>query len=173
MKIGENEHVIDNTHDEGKWFDKSRLIWIEIGSSLIEEDPATTERTFRGPQSDLKITGGIGSKNLRLVCGQDEKMEQRLAYVVTCNFNVGFTLYDIEMRKYIKEKYGVELESLPKKWSRLCWNCFDNKEDLKKCSNCQIAQYCTKDCQRQDWKVHKVLHSMEEYWKPFVEQGDL
>ena len=34
----------------------------------------------------------------------------------------GFITYDFEMRKFIKEKFGVEIESPVKKWSKLCWN---------------------------------------------------
>ena len=38
----------------------------------------------------------------------------------------GFITYDFEMRKFIKEKFGVEIESPVKKWSKLCWNCYSS-----------------------------------------------
>ena len=76
------------------------------------------------------------------------------------NGNVeGFIMHDTKMRKFIKEKYGVEIESLAKKWSKLCWNCFAAAENLKKCSKCRIARYCGKDCQAQDWKKVHMIHS--------------
>ena len=171
IKIG--KHDIDNTHEEKKWFDKSWLLAERMGHIRFNEDPGTTEKPFYGDASDLKLTGGIGSKKYRFVCGKDEKMEQRMAYLASCVFIIGFTLYDIEMRRYIKEVYDVEIESPAKKWSRLCWNCFEKKEDLKKCAECRITQYCSKECQRQDWRIHKVLHSMEEYQKQFVQSGSL
>ena len=73
----------------------------------------------------------------------------------------GLTLYDISMRKFIKEKYGIEVENLVKKWSKLCWNCFVSNEDVKKnkCSKCGISRYCGRDCQVEDWKVHKKVHA--------------
>ena len=100
----------------------------------------------------------LGLKNERLVYGNDEKVEQIFVQMAASNLYQGLTLYDIQMRKFIKEQYGVEVENLAKKWSKLCWNCFVPAEDLKKCSKCWISRYCGRDCQVQDWKVHKIVH---------------
>ena len=105
---------------------------------------------------------GIGYKKLRLVCGQDEKMEQKLAFESCGSFYPNFVIYDIAMRKFIKEKFDVEIESPVKKWTRLCWKCFKTSETLKACSKCYVAKYCSKECQVQDWKVHKELHAMSK-----------
>ena len=67
-------------------------------------------------------------------------------------------IFDVHMRKFIKEKYGVEIKSLANKWIKLCWNCFAATEELWMCSKCKTARYCGKSCQAQDWKVHKILH---------------
>ena len=75
---------------------------------------------------------------------------------------VNMCLYDINMRKFIKVKYGVEIENLAKKWIKLCWNCFAAAEELKMCSKCKAARYCGKDCQVQDWKAHKMLHKIHD-----------
>lgn len=39
-----------------------------------------------------------------------------------------------------------------------CWNCGRQEVKLLKCSKCMIAEYCSKDCQRIDWKEngHKM-----------------
>ena len=108
--------------------------------------------------------------NEKRLYGKDEKAEQISVYLEAMPFLIeklaGSTMYDTEMRKFIKQKYGVEIESLAKKWSKLCWNCFAAVENLKKCSKCRIARYCGKDCQAQDWKkVHKIHSS---YIKRFV-----
>ena len=105
--------------------------------------------------------------NEKRLYGKDEKAEQISVYLEAMPFLIeklaGSTMYDTEMRKFIKQKYGVEIESLAKKWSKLCWNCFAAVENLKKCSKCRIARYCGKDCQAQDWKkVHKIAHVMQE-----------
>ena len=72
----------------------------------------------------------------------------------------GIHIYDFHMRKYIKEKYGVEIQNFVQKWSSLCWYCYSrgNESSLKKCMACKIATYCGKQCQEQDWKVHKIIH---------------
>ncbi|KAE9405094.1 hypothetical protein BT96DRAFT_916292 [Gymnopus androsaceus JB14] len=35
-----------------------------------------------------------------------------------------------------------------------CNNC-KNWEKLQACSNCKTARYCSKECQKQDWELHK------------------
>ena len=44
----------------------------------------------------------------------------------------------------------------PKQWSLRCHGCFSKpKIQLLRCSRCQSFWYCTKACQRTDWKIHK------------------
>ena len=41
--------------------------------------------------------------------------------------------------------------------NKRCKTCKSkNKEDLKSCSVCKIVYYCSKECQRKDWKDHKL-----------------
>ena len=162
LKIGDNENHIDNT------FNPDVMNKIPQGYSmlpLIDEDPGTTSRPYFSGYNDFEHCAGVGKANVRLVLGQDEKMEQKIAFDCHIVDKFDLILYDIEMRRYIKRKYGVEIESLVKKWSRLCWECFEQKADLKKCSKCRIAQYCNKDCQVQDWNIHKKLHDFERQTK--------
>jgi hypothetical protein len=42
------------------------------------------------------------------------------------------------------------------KCGSLCKNCFKNAKSLKVCSKCKSVQYCSRDCQVDDWKTHKV-----------------
>ena len=163
LKIGENEHFIDNTFSEGRI---TGVLMDLPKNALVDEDPGTTTRPFGPGYNDLEHCLGVGKAHARLVCGQDEKMDQKMSYRFHIDFYHSYclTLYDIEMRRYIKRKYGVEIESVVKKWSRLCWNCFEQKADLKKCSKCRIAQYCNKECQAQDWTVHKKLHAYEVWF---------
>ncbi|KAJ7193918.1 hypothetical protein GGX14DRAFT_405079 [Mycena pura] len=65
------------------------------------------------------------------------------------------------------EKNGVDVDPNPG-WSAqkakrpekvdLCQQCAKpppDGTDLKKCSQCQSVFYCSKECQREDWKCHK------------------
>lgn len=42
-----------------------------------------------------------------------------------------------------------------------CTNC-GSVGPTKRCSRCQSANYCSKDCQRQHWKIHKVICNEEK-----------
>ena len=39
---------------------------------------------------------------------------------------------------------------------RCCSHCEKFSEDLKRCSRCRQANYCSSECQRNDWKRHKL-----------------
>ncbi|CAG2197355.1 unnamed protein product [Mytilus edulis] len=56
------------------------------------------------------------------------------------------------------------LVSLYKAWfakkptcSKFCVQCFDSIQDLKKCSRCKITAYCSKQCQKKNWTIHKSV----------------
>ena len=38
----------------------------------------------------------------------------------------------------------------------LCNHCKKHKADLKQCVRCKIALYCDANCQKADWRKHKV-----------------
>ena len=53
----------------------------------------------------------------------------------------------------------------------MCWSCCKPEsestsasdsdtgtKELKSCTQCKLAKYCDKECQKCDWKVHKLLH---------------
>ena len=159
--IGQNGFKIDNTYYSEKMEEMTPKEMIAFREEIdqLDEDPGTTTyRVLDDPNVKLM---DVGRENLRRVCTPDQKMEQKLAYETTCAFRPRFVMYDLKMRKYIKDKYGIEIPSLARKWHRLCWACFTPGDKLKYCSKCKIAKYCNQNCQRQDWKVHKELHGMQ------------
>ncbi|KAF7375842.1 putative MYND domain protein [Mycena sanguinolenta] len=48
-----------------------------------------------------------------------------------------------------------------------CWMCFKNNEELgrpmRRCSKCQTANYCSKECQTLSWPTHKAVCDGAEY----------
>jgi len=38
-----------------------------------------------------------------------------------------------------------------------CLHCGSSSENAKKCSNCRSAYYCSHECQKADWKTHKLV----------------
>ena len=50
---------------------------------------------------------------------------------------------------------------------KVCWCCFLEKEKLNFCSICKTAVYCSKECQKKDWKPqHKHECSVFEKSTP-------
>jgi TPR repeat protein len=49
----------------------------------------------------------------------------------------------------------------------MCWGCGRVQSHLKRCTKCNIAMYCSKDCQVMDWKKYAHQHACEELktWK--------
>ncbi|KAJ3100925.1 hypothetical protein HDU96_010186 [Phlyctochytrium bullatum] len=39
----------------------------------------------------------------------------------------------------------------------LCFHCGLRAEGMKKCSKCKVVQYCSRECQVEDWKEHKQI----------------
>lgn len=68
-----------------------------------------------------------------------------------------------QIRQYIREQ-GVGDNITPTiqvKWTRSntirrCQYCFKNDVKLSKCSSCNVVHYCSKECQKEDWKMHKI-----------------
>ena len=159
--IIDEDHKIDVAFYEIEMNDSPIKTIMERKKELqLDVDPGLTKMAIDVGMDSVKIED-IGREKLRLVCGPDEKMEQKLAYETTCAFRPRLVVYDLMMRNYIKSKYGVEISSLADKWHRLCWHCFNPGDNLKCCSKCKIAQYCTKNCQKLDWKVHKEVHGVQ------------
>ena len=161
LKIG--EHKIDNMLSFGMR-DSLRTEYFVY----YDEDPGKHPQMFEGENTygDKKGTvtylpSPAGVRHERTIFGPDEKMEQVIA-MRTLMTPTTLDLYDVKMRQYIREKYNVEIPSLAAKWDQQCWNCFTQAEatNLQRCSKCMIAVYCNKDCQTQDWNVHKLLHKV-------------
>ena len=77
-----------------------------------------------------------------------------------CDLNPTVKMYDILMREFVANNHNSKPVDLEEKWAKMCWSCHleSDSEVLKSCTECKIAKYCGKDCQRNDWKIHKLLH---------------
>lgn len=150
----DNGHILDNLFN-------SRAppeVWRPTLTKTLyfDEDPANPKY-----DKNPEFRSVVGRQNERILYSPDEMMERHIVLYNTLHVQGPFKnhMYDVVMRKYIKEKYGVEIESLIQKWRKLCWECGKPSENLKKCSKCKLALYCTKFCQIKDWKrAHKLHH---------------
>lgn len=40
---------------------------------------------------------------------------------------------------------------------KFCFDCYSVDKKFKRCSNCKIARYCSKQCQTNNWNIHKAV----------------
>ncbi|KAK6246155.1 hypothetical protein SCA6_009245 [Theobroma cacao] len=61
---------------------------------------------------------------------------------------------------------------IPTSSDPLCQRCFKSGDALLKCASCNIAWYCGAECQRLDWKLHKLecraISRLEKKWQELV-----
>lgn len=61
----------------------------------------------------------------------------------------------VELAKTLNQSYNLEFfAEIEKPDETLCNLC--QKPAEKKCARCQLVYYCSVDCQKQDWKSHKM-----------------
>ena len=55
--------------------------------------------------------------------------------------------------------HKAEASSTSTASTKICASCaileVDPEKPLRPCSKCQTVRYCSRDCQKKDWKVHK------------------
>jgi 2-polyprenyl-3-methyl-5-hydroxy-6-metoxy-1,4-benzoquinol methylase len=65
--------------------------------------------------------------------------------------------YSQLIKKHSKEEKQAQQKSCSVVKGEECDNCNNSFEELKSCSKCRKAKYCTKQCQREHWRVHKLV----------------
>jgi len=128
-----------------------------IGKKELGDDVETyPEYLESASKSQLNLT-----KHLANACKNDD-------------INAGVVMYDIIMRKFIKDKFDVEIAPPVEEMETKCWGCGEVKDKLSLCSGCQFARYCGKDCITKDWaEMHKLMHRVNKKYKQTREERKL
>jgi hypothetical protein len=61
------------------------------------------------------------------------------------------------MTEYMLHKYKANVEQVSETVVTNCWSCNGSDLALKVCGHCKIAKYCSKECQKKDRKIHKLV----------------
>ena len=99
-------------------------------------------------------------------------------YLAVClkhaELNPGVKMYHILMQEWMKASLGINVESLEEKMSKICWACGRNEDGsvFKTCTECKVAKYCNRDCQREEWKIHKLLHKEIQHTKEILQKNE-
>lgn len=96
-------------------------------------------------------------KNYTIMTATDDRIEQYLVFSLNLVASPGLKALDKLMKKYLFKRFNLQVEDLTEKWESQCWNCIKKSKDLKRCSGCKQALYCSTQCQRAYRKVDKVL----------------
>jgi len=85
--------------------------------------------------------------------GRGDKVGTLVTGVEVVNGSVGFKITHIsdEGAKQLKKSWGKKFIET------LCDGCHKASllDNLKKCGNCKTVSYCSRECQKADWKAHK------------------
>ena len=57
----------------------------------------------------------------------------------------------------LKDNKEKRNQSTARSEAKLCYFCRKSETNLKKCTNCFVAEYCGRKCQKRDWKNHKEV----------------
>ncbi|KAK8089830.1 hypothetical protein PG997_004791 [Apiospora hydei] len=71
---------------------------------------------------------------------------------------IGRTAYDAG-DEFFYSGLGHSADEKPSShtYSKYCWACRDDGDELLRCARCNMARYCSKNCQKHDWDTHRVF----------------
>ena len=171
---------IDNTHvalpPEASEMHLEYFYKAKKANYYLKTDPITTHlKLYLGLEEAVDTT----RHNLKVFRTfitndtDDQKLiEKYLVFALECiGLNPSVKMYDLAMRNFLKSEFQVEVEDLVSKWAQKCWTCFkEGGNELLKCTECKLAKYCGKQCQKSDWKAHKLLHKELELTQQVLAQ---
>ncbi|XP_023339071.1 dauer abnormal formation protein 25 [Eurytemora carolleeae] len=147
-------------------------------NSYLAENPLQSKmKLFLGQDSD-EDSKEILRHNLRVLQTYSFPGHVEKYLVVSLKnpeLNPGLRIYHSLMIEFLKNNFSVSPTSLEEKLAKKCWACnkiFEDPELLKTCTDCKIAKYCNRDCQRQEWKVHRLLHQELEHTRRLLKEEE-
>ncbi|KAF9458258.1 hypothetical protein BDZ94DRAFT_1271024 [Collybia nuda] len=131
----------------------SRIPKLDLARALIKAGANVNHQNRYG---EVAIFGSfqhnhIAEIDLLLEHGADLEIKEAdgttpMSFFLTCGPQVTATV-----RKWINKRKGLEAPRVEKR----CDNCGTDEMALKNCSKCQVARYCSVECQRIAWPTHK------------------
>lgn len=171
---------IDNNHvafpanaDNTEYFYECKRL-----NAYSQEDPLNTSlRLYLGSDDD-EMSREIVRHNLR-VLHTFSSPGHVTKYLAVClkhaELNPGVKMYHMLMVNWVRHTWGKEVEDIEKTMAVKCWACSKVAPDpnkLKTCTDCKVARYCNRECQRQEWRVHKLLHKELDHTKEVLEKNE-
>src|SRR6218665_1278061 len=125
----------------------------EVGSSLKAENPS-------GPNlQEIKVkdqNDAIADKSGEL-CVYCRLENSKMKKCTKCK-SAAYCSRECQRADWKRHKTECQTQELPSTLPLMsrCNSCGVLGTEMKKCSQCKSACYCSPECQRRDWKNHKI-----------------
>jgi len=145
--------------------------------SYVTEDPLHTDRKLFLGLEDQEDARQIVTHNLKMLhtFSQPQHNHKYLAVSLQhAELNPGVKLYHLLMCQWMRATWGVVVPDIEEGVTRLCWTCGKEGgegEQLKTCTECRVARYCHRQCQRKEWPLHKLLHKELETTREILDRN--
>eukprot|EP00092_Neocalanus_flemingeri_P015514 GFUD01016795.1.p1 GENE.GFUD01016795.1~~GFUD01016795.1.p1 ORF type:complete len:299 (-),score=86.37 GFUD01016795.1:8-904(-) len=164
-------HTIENsyTHLEEGWTPERNMeVFVERFSqrkqltNYVRESPSDTKLAIIGKELLGEKFDQDGIDYLGIVCNTEMNQDKHLAMQISKPLvNPGVLLYDLLMRNFVKEAFGIDVDPVYEEMTGACWSCGLAGGELKTCTGCKAGKYCDKKCLQEDWmKMHKLMHKV-------------
>ena len=144
-KIVDNTYVMD--------IPENLIVMGKSMAKYIDEEPSeSNNKCFLGDEETR--SSGTDDHNIKLFKWLLKNRDQALA-ISSNKLQIG--RYYRMMTGFMKDKYNATLPSFVPS-DNYCWKCQKEETQLKTCARCKVSKYCSKQCQKSDWKeIHKIV----------------
>ena len=142
--------IVDNTY--AMHIPENLFVISKSTAKYINEEPSeSNNKCFLGDE-ETRSKGGV-DHNIKLFKWVLNNQDQALVM----SFNkLQIQHYYTMMTRFMKDKYNVTVPAFVPP-NHYCWKCQTEASQLKSCARCKVSKYCSKQCQKNDWKeIHKI-----------------
>lgn len=121
-----------------------------LWDSLLPVAVERARRTYTHTAECTYTTPGGSGRTLLCSCGQGEDLPSEFEESITQVRSPESSVHPLFYRAALSPLFAPA-----EAFSVQCGKCGKGGKALMKCARCHKVAYCSKDCQRLDWKVHK------------------